>query len=486
LNTNDNTKLPPHEQAFEWARQAAQEKNWKAAAQRWEILRRVYPEQPATWLQGANAHIEAGELKYARTLLDHARQEFPNHPQSLTESALLAMREEKWSLAEEFLLQAREKHPDFTQAWLRSTEYAEKMGDLKQASAYSEKACQCNPELPGPYIQHAELAMRNKQWEQALERWDILRTRFPELPAGYLRAAEAARQLGRPKEARQLILAHQYGDDILNSETNNQDTPKQHSSHTNLGRLLELVWTKSIFNLRSEVHRNYLSYGWWILEPLLHMGVYYLVFGLLLQRGVENYPVFLLAGLIPWMWFTKAVSGSSNSIIAGQNLMLQVGLPPVVFPLASLLQATIKQIPVFILLFGFLWLQGFSPGAHWWALIPVIAVQALLTVAFASMVAAVIPFIRDLSYLVPTGLMFLMFLSGIFYDYKSISPEWQSLFLMNPIAFLLKSYREIFIDGALPDMQTLAWWGLGSAAACAMLIFAFKRLRYIYPRVVME
>ena len=104
------------------------------------------------------------------------------------------------------------------------------------------------------------------------------------------------------------------------------------------------------------------------------MGVYYLVFGLLLQRGGENYPVFLLTGLIPWMWFMKAVNGSSNSIIAGQNLMLQVGLPSIVFPLVSLLQATLKQIPVFILLFGFLWLQDINPGMHWWTLIPVIAV----------------------------------------------------------------------------------------------------------------
>jgi len=234
------------------------------------------------------------------------------------------------------------------------------------------------------------------------------------------------------------------------------------------------------------VHRNYLSYGWWILEPLLHMVVYYLVFGLLLQRGGEDYPVFLLTGLIPWMWFMKAVSDSSNSIIAGQNLMLQVGLPSVVFPLVSLLQATIKQIPVFILLFGLLWLQAFTPEAYWWALIPVIAVQALLTIAFACIVAAVIPFIRDLSYLVPTGLMFLMFLSGIFYNYKMISPEWQNLFLLNPMAFLLKCYREIFISGILPNMQVLAWWGFGSAAACTVLIFAFKRLRYIYPRVVLE
>ncbi|MCU7813058.1 MAG: ABC transporter permease, partial [Candidatus Thiodiazotropha sp. (ex Notomyrtea botanica)] len=124
--------------------------------------------------------------------------------------------------------------------------------------------------------------------------------------------------------------------------------------------------------------------------------------------------------------------------------------------------------------------------SHWWALIPVIIVQTLLTISFSCTVAAIIPFARDLTYLVPTGLTFLMFLSGIFYDYRTISADWQELFLMNPIAFLLKCYREIFIDQIVPDLHTLLLWGLGSGAACLLILLAYKQLRYVYPRIVME
>ncbi len=259
-----------------------------------------------------------------------------------------------------------------------------------------------------------------------------------------------------------------------------------HIRYTNTWRLLELIWTNAIFNLRSEVQRNYLSYGWWIIEPFLHMVVYYVVFGLLLQRGGENFVTFLLIGLVPWMWFMKAVNGSRGSILSGHNLMLQVGLPSAIFPLVTTLQASLKQIPVFLLLLGFVWLQGYPPGAHWFALIPIVIVQALLITAFACTIAAIIPFIRDLINLVPTGLTLLMFLSGIFYDYRVISPEWQKLFLMNPVAFLLKSYREVLMDKVMPDMYALMLLGLGSGIACTVLLLAYKRLRYIYPRVVME
>jgi lipopolysaccharide transport system permease protein len=214
--------------------------------------------------------------------------------------------------------------------------------------------------------------------------------------------------------------------------------------------------------------------------------VYYVVFGLLLQRGGENYAVFLLTGLIPWMWFSKGVSASSSSILAGHHLMFQVGLPAIVFPLVSLLQATIKQLPVFILLAGFVWLMGAAPSANWWTLLPVIIVHILLMSALACLVAAIIPFMRDLSYLVPTGLTFLMFLSGIFYDYRSIPEEWQSTFLLNPVAFLLKCYREIFLHDVMPDMRLLSWWALGATITCLLIMLAYTRLRYIYPRIVME
>lgn len=483
---DSHPKLPPFSELVELPLKFMRNKEWLEATKCWSILRYNYPEYPAPWLQGAHAHVEAGELDHADTLLTYARQHFPDHPNSLLESAALAMCRQEWDTAEIFLQQARQKHPDNLQTWVRSAKCAEGRGDLEQASTYYQKSCQCAPDRPEFLIQNAELFMRSEQWEQALKRWEAVRDHFPDVAAGYLRAAEAARQLNRPKEARQLVLAHQYGSDIFSNDADTQVKRKQHSHHESLNRLLELIWTKATFNLRSEVHRNYLSYGWWVLEPLLHMVVYYVVFGLLLNRGGENFPVFLLTGLIPWMWFMKAVSSSSNSILVGQNLMLQVGVPSIFFPLVILLQATIKQLPVFLLLIGFVWFQGYPPGMHWWGLVPVVVVQTILTIAFACAVAAVIPFIRDLSYLVPTGLTFLMFLSGIFYDYRNISADWQELFLLNPIAFLLKCYREIFIEGVTPDFVTLTWWGLGSAVMCLLLILAYQRLRYVYPRIVME
>ena len=258
------------------------------------------------------------------------------------------------------------------------------------------------------------------------------------------------------------------------------------TSESKTFHLIELVWTKALLNLRAEVHHNYLSYLWWIIEPLMHMVVYYFVFGFLLQSGEENYSSFLLTGLIPWLWVSKCISTSSNSIVVGKTIMLNVGVQPIFFPMVKVLQSTLKEIPVFCLLIVFLWIQGYTPGIHWLALIPLFLLQAFLIISISCATAAIIPFIRDVVYLVPTGLTFLLFVSGIFYSYNTIPEKWQGLFLSNPIAFILKCYREIFLDGTWPDVTTLCVWLGICVVAFGLVLLIYKHLRYTFPRIVME
>ncbi|WP_428356983.1 ABC transporter permease [Methyloprofundus sp.] len=478
----ETNKLLPINKAAEWALQAARQQQWTEAAQRWSVLRKAYPEHAMVWLQGAKAHIEADALDQAAQLLEYARQHFPDNVNSFLISAELAIKLERWKETEAYLQQCRENFPHFAQTWILSAEYSEHRGKQDKAIEYNGQARKCAPEQIAPFIQYAELAMRAQHWNDALERWELLRTHFPKHPIGYQRAAEAARKSGNNRLARELTLSLEYGDSIISDKSPKIAVTKKRRSRNLFG----LIWAKAIFNLRSENQRNHLSNAWLVLEPMLHILVFYIVFGLLLQRGGENFLVFLFAGQIPWLWISKSVSGSSGSILAGQNLMLQTGLPAIVFPLINLLKISIQQVLMFLLLFGFLWWQGYYPNVLWWWFFPVMLVQLLLIIAATCAVAAVIPFARDLNYLVQTGLMLLMFGSGIFYDYRTLPIEFQDVFLLNPVAFLLKSYRDILIDGVLPDYIMLGYWGLGSLIACLIIVKIYSRLQYIYPRIVME
>lgn len=488
MNNNNASNPPPSlQEALEWAREAIHKGEWDKVSNRWDVLLRAFPKQPPVLFGAIDSYLRSDDIDNATRLYQIASEQFPNHPNTLFHGAQISQKQGNKERTEELLEAARQQYPDKLETWLHSTTFALTQKQFEIAEAYNHIARQRFPAHPQPHKQYAEIPMQLSDWQTALKRWESFRKQFPEHPAGYLLASEAAEKASDHKLARKLKLAREYGEEIL-AETESTDSTSFYNRrhrHTTWDGLTELVWTKAIFNLRSETQRNYLSYLWWILEPLLHMVVYFLVFGFLLQRGGEDFTTFLLTGLIPYMWFNKAMSGSSNSIIAGQGLMLQVGIPSIVFPMVSLLQATLKQIPVYAVLLGFVWLQGHAPNIHWWALFPVIIFQLLLTVTLGTFLAALIPFIRDVSYLVPTGLTFLMFLSGVFYSYQSIPPAWQDVFLMNPIAFLLKCYREVLVDGIWPDFHTLGMWTLIAGTGLVISLLAYKKLRYIFPRVVL-
>jgi homopolymeric O-antigen transport system permease protein len=473
------------EEAHEWAKQASRAGDWSTCARRWHSIRTLFPDDPTPLFQGIRAHLEANELEQAGSLLVIARDRYPNHPGSSIDSAKHAILHNDLDRAAGYIEDAQRLHPQHPETWINSALLASKQHDYERASECQLKAIGLAPDHSGFLIGYAALAMDAERFEEASERWTLVRDRFPKLSIGYEQGAQAARNLGHDELARDLLLSNQFGHDIL-SEDAESDPELQRVKLSPLKALLGLVWVKAVMGLRSEVRRNYLSFGWWVLEPLMYMAVYQIVFDVLLDRGGEGYAMLLITGLVPWMWTMKAVSASSSSITGGQNLMLQVGVQPIVFPLERILQATLKQIPVFLLLIGFVWFNGSEPGMYWLAVLPIILVHALLNTAVSLAIAAVIPFLRDLTNLVPTGLTLLMFLSGVFYDYQSIGERWHGLFLSNPFAYLIKCYRDVFIHQTTPDFIGLGWRGLVSLACCGLLVLMYRKLRYVYPRVVSE
>lgn len=221
-------------------------------------------------------------------------------------------------------------------------------------------------------------------------------------------------------------------------------------------RLWQLILVKVRLNLRSEASQSYLSYAWWVLEPLLHMMVFYVVFSILLKRGTEDFIVFLLCGLVPMLWFNKSIGNTSGSILQGRGLIAQTYLPKWFFPVVVVGQDLVKQFFSFALLIVFVVAFEYYPHWGWLWLIPVILTQLLLIIAASLIVSFIVPFARDIQYLINAGLMLLMIGSGVFYSYKDVLiPQHRDIFLMNPMANLIVSYRQVLMDGSAPLVGSL-------------------------------
>lgn len=251
--------------------------------------------------------------------------------------------------------------------------------------------------------------------------------------------------------------------------------------------LVEVFFTKLIFNLKSEASQTYLSYAWWLLEPALMVAVFYVVFAIFLARGTPDFIVFLVCGKIPFLWLSKSVTNSSRSIIAGRGLINQTSIPMPFFPLLVVFQDTVKQTVVFVFMFCFIAVYGFDVSWVWLSVIFVIVTQLLLICAASLVVAAITPFLPDFKYLIATAMMALLFGSGVFYSYKEVLlDEHQRIFLMNPVANLIKNYRQILMENQFPDWTALMAICLGSLALITLMMFYYRRTGTIYARLVAQ
>ena len=251
--------------------------------------------------------------------------------------------------------------------------------------------------------------------------------------------------------------------------------------------LLEVFFTKLVFNLKSEASQTYLSYVWWLLEPAIVVAVYYLVFAVFLARGTPDFVIFLVCGQIPFLWFSKSVINSSHSIMAGRGLINQVSIPMPFFPMLVVFQDAVKQTMVFTIMFMFFAVYGLEISWEWLSIIFIILTQLLLICAISLLVAAITPFLPDFKYLIATAMTALLFGSGIFYSYKEVlSPQHQQLFLMNPVANLIKNYRQVLMQNTLPDWTALAVISLASAALIIVMTQYYRKTGTVYARLIAQ
>lgn len=250
------------------------------------------------------------------------------------------------------------------------------------------------------------------------------------------------------------------------------------------GRYGELIAYRVWAELRSETARSYLGILWWVLEPLLFMAVFYVVFGIGLRQAGEDFVAFLLCGLIPWKWLDSAVRGSSTSILGSVGLMQQVYLPKWILPLTVIGINTVKFFIVLAVLLLFLACYGVVSFWTWIYLPLVLLSQLVMILAFSLLAAALVPLLPDLRYVINNGMLLLFFLSGIFFRIDQLTLDVQWLLYYNPVLILLESYRSLLLYGTNPDWLPLLTVNVLMLILLGFSVLMLSRFDRFYPRVV--
>jgi ABC-type polysaccharide/polyol phosphate export permease len=248
--------------------------------------------------------------------------------------------------------------------------------------------------------------------------------------------------------------------------------------------LADLIWK----DIRIRYRYAVMGFLWAVLEPLIMMAVLTFVFSLVFRMKVEalgiesgrQYAVFVLSGLIPWQFFSTAVSRAARSLVDNRNLVNKVHFPREVIPLSAIGVAFVNFLIGSVLLLGvFALLMGRLPGANAAWVLAVFPIQLALVVGLALFFSAANAFFRDVAYMVDAALLFGFYATPVFYApslvSEHVSESLLRVYMLNPLAGLFSAYRDaLFLDHA-PSVEQLWPPAAISAAVLAVGVVFFRK-----------
>ncbi len=247
--------------------------------------------------------------------------------------------------------------------------------------------------------------------------------------------------------------------------------------------VLELIRFSTYAELRAERSRSYLGLIWWVAEPAMMMAAFWFVFAVVLKSSGPDYLPFLLIGLTMWQWMKSCITHGGYAIWSNLGLIRQARIPVIVFPLVQMLADTVKFFYILALLLVILWCSGHPPSPAYAALPLLFLATFLFAAGVGFCVAAVVPLLPDLRFVIEQVLTFVMFLSGVVFALDQASPPVREIIALNPVASLIDASRAILMRGEWPDAMALLKVGATSTIVCALGMAIVYKLSPRYPKL---
>lgn len=214
------------------------------------------------------------------------------------------------------------------------------------------------------------------------------------------------------------------------------------------------IWHVSVNELRSRQITNVLGNIWHLLNPALSIGVYFVIFGLLLKttRGVDNFLLFLTVGLFVFQFTQKSTVDGSKTIITNGGLIKGVRFPRAILPITSTVTELLSSLSTFVMMFAILLISGQYPRWTWLLFPLLIAVQFLFNLGSAFIAARAATHFRDTTQILPFIFRLLLYGSGVIYNVDA--------YLTNDAGEVNEGLKLIFTLNPMYCFLTVARWTL--------------------------
>lgn len=231
-------------------------------------------------------------------------------------------------------------------------------------------------------------------------------------------------------------------------------------------------------DLRGRYKGSVLGFLWTFLNPLLQLGVYTLVFSVIMRSGIEKYYLFLFVALVPWLFFSSSVSGGCQCILGNKNLVSKIYFPREVLVISHVTTGFVNMLYSFVVVFLVILFSGvpIRLGALVW--LPLImCLEYLLALGIAFIVSSVTVYFRDMEHIMGIVVMAWQFLTPIMYPLEQIPEQIRPYFSLNPMTQIIVAYRDILFYGRVPQVATLLHGFVCGVVFLALGVSIFQKLQ---------
>lgn len=248
--------------------------------------------------------------------------------------------------------------------------------------------------------------------------------------------------------------------------------PRRRGLNLGLGEALQsrellyfLIWR----DVTVRYKQTLLGGSWAILQPVLTMAVFSLFFGRLGKIPSDGlpYPLFSLAGLVPWTFFATGLGQAANSLVASANLLKKVYFPRVLIPIGAVLAGVVDVAFATLALVVMMIIYRVVPGlSALWAL-PLLALAAATAIGAGLWASALNVLYRDVRYVVSFGLNLWLFATPIAYPASLLPPQWRTVYALNPMVGVVEGVRWALLRSGEPPLEAVV---VSTATAVLLLL----------------
>ena len=248
-----------------------------------------------------------------------------------------------------------------------------------------------------------------------------------------------------------------------------------------LPQFAELLYLLVRKDLKVRYKSRFLGYLWALVNPLAFAFVYWVAFKFIMRVGMDNYSLYLITGMFPWIWLSAAVSAGTRSLVANPPLVKKVNLPRLILPLSNVVQEMAHFAFALPVIVAFLYFAGdYRLNVSWlWQVPLLLALQVAFIYPLALSLAVANVYVHDVEHLAGIGFSLLFFATPMVYPITMVPEAYRHYFELNPFYALMQSWRSVFLQGTL-DPGHMAY-----AAAFAVVSGAVAWLLYrkLAPRI---